>query len=69
MAAMTIVTAKPPRKRRQEPQNAAIAGPVIVTARKLGKRLNASLEQAEPDPETEARVAAFFARAIRPPGE
>jgi hypothetical protein len=61
-----------PRKRRPEPRE-AIACLVVVTARKPGKRPYADIgnrADVETDnPEAEARVAAFFARMIRPPGE
>jgi hypothetical protein len=71
MPVLMIVTAKPPRKRGQEPGKAAIVCPVIATARKPGPRPYVSQGGPKPadDPEAEARVHAFFARMILPPGE
>jgi hypothetical protein len=64
---MTIVTARPP-KRRKPAQAATIAVSRIVqhTPRGRAWRLEALPQAAGPDPEAEARVAAFMARMIRP---
>ncbi len=55
---MTIVTSTP-RPQRPRPKQA------IVTARKAG--LKVKRPEPEIDPDEEARVREFFARAIRPP--
>ena len=57
--------ARPPRRQRppKAPQPALTAA--IVTTRKRGSKLPAELPE---DPEADARVAAFFARTLRPIG-
>jgi hypothetical protein len=65
---MTIVISahRPKRQRRRKAQSAVLTGPAIVTvARKRGPKL--PVEPA-PDPEADARVAAWFARNVRPRG-
>jgi hypothetical protein len=62
MTSMTIVTYRR-RKRPPKPaQAAAIKVPTIVQHTPRGR----AWKLPEPDPEAEARVAAFFARMIRP---
>jgi hypothetical protein len=58
---MTIVTTRP-RKRPKPAQAAEIKVPRIVQQTPRGR----AWKLPEPDPEAEARVAAFFARMIRP---
>jgi hypothetical protein len=59
-----IVTYRPkPRKRPVKAPTTVITGPRIVSA-KLSKRSRTPTERT-PDPEADARVAAFFARMIR----
>ena len=63
---MVIVTYRhrPKRPTKKPTQAATIKVPRIVEARAPGKRKRVE----EPsDPEADARVAAFFARAISPP--
>ena len=60
---MTIVSyAHRPKRKRRVPkaQSAAMIGSIIVTGRKLAVEL-------KHDPEADARVAAWFAKNIRPP--
>jgi hypothetical protein len=62
---MTIVHAKPPRKRPAKPAQAAeIKVPPIVQITPKGRAWR--LPAPEPDPEADARVAELFARMIRP---
>lgn len=68
-SALMIVTAQkprrnPPHKRRQTAQPVA----PIVSRCKLGKRLATPAPALPDDPEADARMKAFFARMIRPPG-
>lgn len=62
-----IVTYRPTRRPKapRKPLPAKITGAAIVSARKPGKGRKAPVEQAN-DPEADARVAAFFARNIKP---
>jgi hypothetical protein len=64
---MTIVTYRhqPKRKRPAKAAPAAITGPRIVSAKGPGKSHKAPVETVV-DPESEARVAEFFKRMIRP---
>ena len=64
---MTIVTYRPGPKRKRPAKAipAGISGPRIVSAQKPGKGRKAPAEVVD-DPEADARVAAFFARMIRP---
>ena len=67
---MTIVTYqhRPKRKRPPKAAPAAITGPRIISAKTPGKVVRPRPEAVD-DPEAEARVAAFFARMIRPRGD
>jgi hypothetical protein len=64
---MTIVTYRhqPKRKRPAKAVPAAITGPRIVSAKGPSKGRKAPVETVV-DPESEARVAEFFKRMIRP---
>jgi hypothetical protein len=54
-----IVTNRPPRRRRPKPaQVAKIAGPRVVQTTTKGR----ARKPLAPDPEADARVAAFFER-------
>jgi hypothetical protein len=67
LIAMTIVTAAPKRRRpKQKQARPLLLQQTIVTARKPGR---SARPEPEIDPEAEARVRAFFARAIRPPSD
>jgi hypothetical protein len=65
-----IVTYRPtkPKRRPAKAAKVAITGPVIVSARNPGRyRLP---RPATPDPEADARIAAFFARmGLKAPGQ
>jgi hypothetical protein len=62
-----IVTARPPQRRPKRAQSVTIA-PIgkVVQAKHPGKRRHDKPGDLPPDPEADARVAAFFARMIRP---
>jgi hypothetical protein len=62
---MTIITYQPKRKRPTKAIPAAITGPRIVSAKGPSKGRKAPVETVV-DPESEARVAEFFKRMIRP---
>jgi hypothetical protein len=59
---------RPAHQPRQPVAQAGIVGCTIVAATKRGGRSTA-LPEPPSDPEADARVQAFFARMIRPPGE
>jgi hypothetical protein len=60
MTAMTIVTYVHRPKARPKAQPPALTGPAVATPRKRGPK------PLEDDPEADARVAAWFARNVRP---
>jgi hypothetical protein len=60
---MTIVTARRPKRKPDQP--ATIAAPRIVQHTPKGRAWKVR-EPIEVDPETEARIAAFMARMVRP---
>lgn len=61
-----IVTSRPPRRRNpaKAAQAAEIAVPRVVQHTPKGRAWR--LKELEPDPDADARVAAFFDRMIRP---
>jgi hypothetical protein len=64
---MTIVTYRrqPKRKRPTKAVPAAITGPRIVSAKEPGK-VTRPRKETPIDPKTEASIAEFFARMVRP---
>jgi hypothetical protein len=63
-----IVHARPPRKRPAPAVAAVLTGFCIVTTTMPGKPRQPPVDSPD-DPEADARVKAFFAKMIRPPGE
>lgn len=61
---MTIVTSRHSRKRARPAQATEIKVPRIVQHTPRGRAWR--LPALEPDPEADARIAAFFERMIRP---
>jgi hypothetical protein len=61
---MTIVTTRRPKRPAKPAQAAKIAVPRIVQHTPRGKAWK--LPALEPDPEADARIAAFLARMVRP---
>jgi hypothetical protein len=65
---MTIVTSaqRPKRPRQSKAKDVALTGPALVTAaRKHGSKQSVELKD---DPKADARVMAWFAKNVRPPG-
>jgi hypothetical protein len=62
---MTIVTARRPKRPATPAQSATIAVPRIVQHTPKGRAWMVR-EPVEVDPETEARIAEFMARMVRP---
>lgn len=64
-----IVTARPPKRTQKPPRPQAAPPERVVTAKKPKGPFFRKVPRVEPDEESEARVAAFFRRMIRPPGQ